>query len=66
MLKDAIEEEILSPDLKPADMAVALWAMLNGVLSMAIRDNPAPPKSVKPKDLIETSLRLIEIGLKKR
>ena len=66
IIKDCVAEGLMSPDLDPMTTANALWAMLNGILILALRDDGMRPKSISAEALVQTATRIMKLGTKAR
>lgn len=66
VIRDGVEDGTLSSALDPQSAAIALWAMMNGLLSMALRIQPAGVHSVGKEEMIRSALGMLELGVKSR
>lgn len=66
VISDCIEAKVVNPDLDPKSTAVALWGMLNGVLSMALRGKQGSSLDGEAHKLVRTALSLLELGVTSR
>lgn len=66
IIRDGIAEGRVNPALDPESTANAIWAMLNGLLSLALRQDELLPASVSPGALVTSALTMIEFGLRQR
>lgn len=63
LLRAGVECGELDSRLVPESTATALWGMVNGVLSVALRQDAMRPNSVSPEALIRTTFDIITSGL---
>lgn len=65
LLREGIDNGELNRDLIPEAAATALWGMLNGMLSVALRHDAMRPDSVAPQALVDAAMTIIESGTKR-
>lgn len=63
IIRDGIAEGRANPALDPESTANALWAMLNGLLQLALRNDNLRPDTVSPEALVQSALSLVQFGL---
>lgn len=66
IIREGIAAGTLNPALDPESTANAIWVMLNGLLSLALRQDELRPASVTPEALVASALTLVEFGLRRR
>ncbi|MDI1302581.1 MAG: TetR/AcrR family transcriptional regulator [bacterium] len=66
IIRDGIAENRVNPALDPDSTANALWAMLNGLLCLALRNDALRPGTVSPEALVQAALMMIQFGLRVR
>lgn len=66
IVRDGIAEEWVNPDIDPESAANAVWAMMNGVLTLALREDTLRTETVSRDSLIQSALTVIQFGLKRR
>ena len=60
LLREGIESGEFTADLHPESAATALWGMLNGMLSVALRTDAMRPDTVTPQSLVTAAITIIE------
>ncbi|MFV8167223.1 TetR/AcrR family transcriptional regulator [Mycobacterium sp. 134] len=66
LLREGIDTGEFTADLHPESAATALWGMLNGMLSVALRTDAMRPDTVTPQSLVPAAITIIETGILKR
>lgn len=66
LLREGIDAGEVAADLHPESAATALWGMLNGMLSVALRTDAMRPETVAPDSLVAAAVAIIETGLRQR
>ena len=66
LLREGIDTGELTTGLHPESTATALWGMLNGILSVALRTDAMRPDAVTPQSLVTTATAIIETGIRTR
>lgn len=66
IIRDGIAEGSVNPALDPESTANALWAMLNGLLQLALRSDSLRPVTVSPESLVQAAINLVQFGLRAR
>ncbi|MET7611017.1 TetR/AcrR family transcriptional regulator [Streptomyces seoulensis] len=66
LLREGIDAGEVAADLHPESAATALWGMLNGMLSVALRTDAMRPETVAPDSLVAAAITIIETGLRQR
>ncbi|RAJ64138.1 TetR family transcriptional regulator [Streptomyces sp. PsTaAH-130] len=66
LLREGIDAGEIDADLHPESAATALWGMLNGMLSVALRTDAMRPETVAPDSLVAAAITIIETGLRQR
>lgn len=66
LLREGIDAGEVAADLHPESAATALWGMLNGMLSVALRTDAMRPETVTPDSLVAAAITIIETGLRQR
>jgi AcrR family transcriptional regulator len=66
LLREGIEAGEFSAGLHPESAATALWGMLNGMLSVALRTDAMRPDTVTAQSLVTAASTIIEIGIVRR
>ncbi|WP_115678469.1 TetR/AcrR family transcriptional regulator [Cupriavidus neocaledonicus] len=66
IIRDGIAAGYINPGLNPENTANALWAMMDGVLCLALRKDAMRPESVSPEALIGAAWSLLELGIRTR
>lgn len=66
LLREGIDTGDFAANLHPESAATALWAMLNGMLLVALRTDAMRPDTVTPQSLVATASTIIETGILKR
>lgn len=66
LLREGIGAGEVAADLHPESAATALWGMLNGMLSVALRTDAMRPETVTPESLVAAASTIIETGLRQR
>jgi AcrR family transcriptional regulator len=66
IIRDGIAEGSVNPALDPESTANALWAMLNGLLQLALRSDSLRPVTVSPEALVQAAINLVQFGLRAR
>ena len=63
LLREGIDAGEFTADLHPESAATALWGMLNGMLSVALRTDAMRPDTVSPESLVAAAATIIESGV---
>ena len=63
IIRAGIADGNLRADLDPDEMALAAWAMMNGILSLAFRDDQTHYYAKQVPSLIETAISMLIDGL---
>lgn len=63
IIRDGIAEGRANATLDPESTANALWAMLNGLLQLALRNDSLRPATVSPEALVQAAMNLLQFGL---
>lgn len=66
LIRDGVREGSVNPALAPDAAATVLWALMNGLLSLLLRNDAMRPETVSSAALIQTALDMLEFGVKKR
>lgn len=66
LLREGMDAGELTAGLHPESAATALWGMLNGMLSVALRNDAMRPETVAPDSLVTAAITIIETGLRQR
>lgn len=66
LISEGVDTGELAAGLHPESAATALWGMLNGMLSVALRTDAMRPDTVTPESLVATASAIIETGLRTR
>lgn len=66
LLREGVECGELAAHLEPEATATALWGMLNGALSVALRNDAMRPASVSVEALLRSTLSVLEAGITPR
>jgi AcrR family transcriptional regulator len=63
IIQQGIDAGLVRPALNPEVTATALWAMMNGLLTIALREDAMRPSMVSPQALVEMAFLVLESGL---
>jgi AcrR family transcriptional regulator len=63
LLREGIDAGEFTTGLHPESAATALWGMLNGMLSVALRTDAMRPDTVSPESLVSAATTIIESGV---
>ncbi|MFC6031442.1 TetR/AcrR family transcriptional regulator [Pseudoduganella danionis] len=63
IIQQGIDAGLVRTVLNPEVTATALWAMMNGLLTIALRNDAMRPSMVSPQALVEMALLVLESGL---
>ncbi|MEU6564871.1 TetR/AcrR family transcriptional regulator [Nocardia nova] len=66
LLREGIDTGDFTADLHPESTATALWGMLNGMLSVALRTDAMRPDTVTPQSLVAAAITVLETGIRRR
>lgn len=66
LIRDGVEAELLDARLDPIAAANALWAMMDGMLQLALREDGMRPPEVEPGALLANAMVMLESGLRRR
>lgn len=66
LIGDGIDAGLLDRHLDPAAAANALWAMMDGLLLLALREDGMRPPEVSPQALLANAMVMLESGLRGR
>ena len=66
IIRDGIAEGWVNSEIDPENAANAVWSMMNGVLTLALRDDTLRSESVSRESLIRSALTIIQSGLMNR
>ena len=66
IIRDGVESGLADPRLDPVAAANALWAMMDGMLQLALREDGLRPPDVTPGALVANAMVLLDAGLRKR
>lgn len=66
LIRDGVEAGLVDPRLDPAAAANALWAMMDGMLQLALREDGLRPPDVTPGALVANAMVLLDAGLRTR
>lgn len=66
IIRDGIAEGWIDPEMDPDSTANAVWSMMNGVLTLALRDDALRSESVSREALVQSALTIIQSGIKSR
>jgi AcrR family transcriptional regulator len=64
LIRDGVDAGLLDARLDPVAAANALWAMMDGMLQLALRDDGMRPPEVAPGALLANAMLMIETGLR--
>lgn len=64
LIHDGVEAGLLDTRLDPVVAANALWAMMDGMLQLALREDGMRPPEVEPGALLANAMLMIETGLR--
>lgn len=66
IIRDGIASGDANPALDPEAAANALWAMMDGLLQLALREDGLRPANVSPAALLQNAMLMVESGLRRR
>jgi AcrR family transcriptional regulator len=66
LLREGIDTGAFTAGLHPESAATALWGMLNGMLSVALRTDAMRPDTVTAQSLVTAASTIIETGILRR
>lgn len=62
IIRDGIKGGWANPNLEPESAAYATWSMMNGVLSLALRDDALKPTGISRESLVKAALVIMGSG----
>ncbi|WP_175732083.1 TetR/AcrR family transcriptional regulator [Burkholderia ambifaria] len=66
IIRDGIAAGDFHADLEPESAANALWAMMDGVLCLALRSDAMRPNNVDPENLVRETWKVLARGMQAR
>ncbi|MBC9250949.1 TetR family transcriptional regulator [Pseudomonas alcaligenes] len=66
IIRGGIASEWASPDIDPESATNAVWAMMNGLLSLALRDDALRSETISRESLVQAAITVIQLGLRNR